>query len=547
MLSLMLVMGFESCSKDEYTSRIHELLLDKEITFESDEEAAADAGKELTYTKKFRNEDLSNYQAVSDADWCWVTINPTESMITVTVSENNTFDERRATVTLTDRKDTEAFRSFTVIQRQNDVIRVTDESNTYEVDTDGGQVVINLESNVSSYDVQIGNSANWITVVSGSGTRGLVPSKVVLNVAANRSEAERSASVFIVDEESGAKTQVLITQQFKSLLKVQQTSYTIDENGGEIKVYVETNITFDCLIDPMDSWVKAIRNRETIDDKTVCQNISIDRFTEKEPKRSSKVSIENMSFDKQVYITITQTRDLYIQESSIRLLSGSTQKLSLYNAKGEAVLWRSHDESVATVDGDGVVKGISAGATTVTVASSDGQHTDEVTVTVEKPTSQNDLIEYKWRRSFTQIGGEDYLSHLDCIITNNSEYDLTIKKASFYCDDALVSDEPYNEASGKFAIGATKTFSIDIPVEISEDSVVRDTTYTEEGDIDHITETIIPGKPIENTHHYKLLWEYGYSSETFVYQCDYPEDSGKDEQEQPAESRKKFVRKTRRR
>lgn len=541
MLSLMLGMGFSSCGDDEYVSRIHELLLDREITFESDEEAAADIGKELTYTKRFRNEDLSNYQASSDADWCMVAIDPLESTITVKVNENNTFDERRSIVTLLDVKDGKSSRSFTVIQHQNDVIRVTDKSNTYEVITEGGQVVINLESNVS-YSVQIGNSADWITVANSSGTRGLVASKVILHVAANNTEKARSAQVFIVDEDSGARTMVLISQMFKSYMRVLKTSYTIDEKGGEISIYVETNVSFDCLTDQSDSWVKAKRNREPINDNTVCQKITVDPFNEKEPKRTSTVSIENMSFGEQVVIDITQTRDLYIQESSVRILRGGTQQLTLHNANNEAVLWKSQDETVAMVDGNGNVKGLSAGSTNITVASSDGRHTDEVTVTVEKPVSQNDYIEHRWRKSYTQYDDIMILTNLDCVITNNSEFDLTIKKATFYCDDILVSDEEYNDNSGKFAIGASKTFMQEIPVEFSEDTVVKDTTYTDNLEM-IVDEIVIPGKPIENVHHYKVVWEYSYSGETFTYQCEYPESSKDDEQQQPAESRKKFARK----
>ncbi len=149
-MALMLCIGSVSCSDDDYSTRIHELLIKKEYTFKADEETG-----DLSTTITFRNEDLSNYQANSNADWCTVTIDPATSTMTVSVEENNTFEERKATVTLLDIKDGVSSRSFTVKQEQNDVIRVVDgESTTYEVSTDGGQVVIHLESNVS-YVVQV--------------------------------------------------------------------------------------------------------------------------------------------------------------------------------------------------------------------------------------------------------------------------------------------------------------------------------------------------------------------------------------------------------
>ena len=147
MLMLVLCIGFASCSKDEYESRIHELLIDsKKLVFEADEDSG-----ELTSTLTFRNEDLSNYKANTDVDWCFVVIDAATSTMTIMVNENNTFEERKANVTLMDTKDGVSSRSFVVTQHQNDVVRVVDgEGPTYEVDTDGGhfnEQCIKLEEN----------------------------------------------------------------------------------------------------------------------------------------------------------------------------------------------------------------------------------------------------------------------------------------------------------------------------------------------------------------------------------------------------------------
>ena len=79
---LMLCMGSVSCSDDEYSTRIHELLIKKEYTFEADEETS-----DLSITVTFRNEDLSNYQANSNQDWCTVTIDPVASTMTISVED----------------------------------------------------------------------------------------------------------------------------------------------------------------------------------------------------------------------------------------------------------------------------------------------------------------------------------------------------------------------------------------------------------------------------------------------------------------------------
>ena len=534
MLMLVLCIGFASCSKDEYESRIHELLIDsKKLVFEADEDSG-----ELTSTLTFRNEDLSNYKANTDVDWCFVVIDAATSTMTIMVNENNTFEERKANVTLMDTKDGVSSRSFVVTQHQNDVVRVVDgEGPTYEVDTDGGQVVIHLESNVS-YQVNIPSSVDWITMPGTSGTRGLQQSQVVLEVARNTSERARSAQIEIKDGNSGAMTVVLITQSFDAYLEVSQKDYTVDELGGEISVNVTTNISFDFYTVPEDSWVKKKGNREKINENTVCQRVNIAPFNEKSPKRTSSLSVENASFGKQITVKITQTRNLYINDTSVKILTGASQKLSLYNANNEAVYWKSEDENIATVDDEGKVVGVGAGATMVWVYSSDGLHSDNVPVIVEKPTDLKDQISYQWQQGYTPVDGVSVLTQLTCTVTNNSEYDLLGVKATLYCDDVVMTKTDFNDATGQWEIGKELIFKSEIPVEYEEDTVVRDTIENEDGTV-MIHETIVPGKPKENMHQYLLVWEYKHSSEIFTYSCYYPEKT--------ATARKQYARRSRRR
>lgn len=533
MMVLMLCIGSVSCSDDEYTTRIHELLLKKEYTFEPDEETG-----DLTTIVKFRNEDLSNYKANPDADWCTVDIDVSASTMTITVEENNSFDERTSTVTLLDTKDGKSSRTFTVKQAQNDVIRVVDgESTTYEVGTDGGQVVIHLESNVS-YTVKIDEDADWITLPSGIGTRGLQQSQVILDVARNNTETARSANVVIKNEASGAQQIVLISQAFKAYMTVLKTEYTIDEKGGDVNIYIQTNISFDVYTTEEDTWVVK-KSRESINDNTVCQKLSIAPFSEKSAERSSTVSIENVSHSQSHTVTITQTRNIFIEEEKITILKGSSQKLTLYNANGDDVKWESNDSTVAKVDDAGEVTGVDTGSTIIKVSSSDGLHTDNVSVTVEQPSDLAADLANEWQQGYTQYDDLQVLTSLKNTITNNSQYDLMITRATLYCDSVVMTNTEYNESTGLLSVGKSKEFKTDIPVERESSTIVRDTTYNDDG-VMVITERTIEGKVKENNHKYILVWEYTYSNETFTYRCTYPE-----EEKSASDARKKSARRAR--
>lgn len=497
---LVLCTWLSSCSKENYVSNIHELIIDN-VTLDAD----SLNGGTLSRVMTFRGEDLSNYKANPDSAWCTVTFDTEASTMTVSVEENNTFDERKAIVTLLDTKDGVSTRTFAVTQRQNDVVRLTDDSDTYQVATEGGQVVINLESNVG-YFVQIPDSVDWITLAGGNGTRGLQKSTIALDVAKNITKNSRSAEVYIVQtKNTAAKTKVKIDQLFEPYMSVLTTDYTIDERGGIFNIIVKANVEYVVTTVADDTWIIKSEKRDTISDNTYSHTISVSQLTAKQPSRASTVTVENADFSLSQPVTITQTKKLYIQETSIQLLSGSSSDpLTLYNEEEDKVKWSSSEESVATVDGGGRVTGIGAGAALIYVTSSDGLHTDYVVVAVEKPSDLKDQIANEWMASFTPQDNVNVLTHLACKITNNSKFDLKLNKATFYCDGNLLTTVAFNET---LAIGADKMFETDIAVETDE----------------------VTGKAKENKHTYVLIWEYTYSKETFTYSCEYPEatDSGK--------------------
>jgi hypothetical protein len=452
--------------------------------------------------------------------------------MTVTVDENETFDPRTATVTISDVVDGVSKRTFTVSQAQCDAIQTG--TNSYTVKTDGGTVSIKVQSNVS-YKVAVTYdevAKDWITIPS-SKTRGLVETTVVLEVAKNTSQEVRNASVRIYDEKSGVEDRVLITQEFTDYLDIDPIEYEIDERGGTVSVNVKSNADWDCFVEPEDTWVKK-QTVKTVSDEIKTQSFTISPFTEKKSKRVTTVSFSNY-FNKEIDVTITQTHYLYFEDSSVELMKGESKTLTPVNVKKWGLTWSSSDESVATVDENGKVTGVAGGGAVITVTSEDGNHTDQIAISVQEPKDLKDNLVGSNEPGYTYIDDIKVMNSLKCTITNNSENSILLNEVTLYRDGKALEAYSLNELvdgnGGKFF------YKFDIEIEYEEipdnpkeEEKPSEGESTEEKSTDESSNGSRAGtrddsetkkKPKENTHKYQVVWDYTYGGEKFKFT--YPE------------------------
>jgi len=523
MLAAVLGMSVQSCSKDDYQSRIKELIIN-----ENNYKFDSDGG---SYEKEYRGEDLSCFKVSSNADWCTATIDFAKSTMTVIVDENETFDPRTATVTISDIVDGVSKRSFTVSQGQCDAIQTG--QNSYKVKTDGGTVSIKLLTNVS-YKVAVTYdevAKDWITVRSQ--TRGLVEKTVELDVAKNTSQQDRNAAVRIYDEKSGVENRVLITQEFTDYMDIDPIEYEIDERGGIVSVNVKSNADWDCFVEPEDTWVKK-QTVKTVSDEIKTQSFTISPFTEKKTKRVTTVSFSNY-FNKEIDVTITQTHYLYFEDSSVELMKGESKTLTPVNEKKWGLTWSSSDESVATVDENGKVTGVAGGGAVITVTSEDGNHTDQIAISVQEPKDLKDNLVGSNEPGYESVDGVKVMTSLDCTITNNSDNTIQLDEVSLYCDGEYKKSKALNRTLNKEGGSYTYTFPIDIEYEEIPDNPEEggkpsEGESTEEKSNDESSNGSRAGtrddsetkkKPKENTHKYQVVWDYTYGGEKFKFY--YPE------------------------
>ena len=472
LLAVFASVGFESCSKDdEYSSRLRELIL-KDMAFEASEEDGA-----LSRTATFRNEDISNYMAVSDAAWCHVTLDASKSQMTVTVDENTSYDSRNATVTMSDVKAPEVSRTFKVSQKQNNVIRV--DQTYYKVETDGGKLEIVVEHNIDNFEILC--DADWIHCKLKAGTRGLKKSTISVSVDENKSGRERKGYISIESELSSEPVDITIYQEYDIdyYFRMLTEDYEIDELGGNISVVAQTNKTSFDIWEPEDYWARLGELEFFTEINAISQHVNVAPFTEKAASRTTTMGLDTYT------ITITQYRNLYIKESDLTMLRQESMSLNVYNKDGNAVKWSSSDESVAKVDANGLVTGVGVGTATITATS--GKYKDSVPVTIGKPEDLRDYFSVEWQPYFD--GNE--MASLSCTLNNGSEYNVQLTRCEIYSDLKLLSYMDYSEKAGLLKSGDSKKASFDN----------------------------LAGKG--SKFGFTVVWYYIFNGDNFTYRCEY--------------------------
>ena len=133
MIATMVSILVTSCSK-EYSSPLKGQVV-KDLTFESSQ-----SSKSVTIA----DADLTGFTIKSSELWC--TAAAQGKVLSVTVRENDTYDDRQATITVTDPGDQTTI-TFKVMQKQNDAILI--DGSTFVVPEEGGDINIKIQSNVN--------------------------------------------------------------------------------------------------------------------------------------------------------------------------------------------------------------------------------------------------------------------------------------------------------------------------------------------------------------------------------------------------------------
>jgi uncharacterized alkaline shock family protein YloU len=167
------------------------------------------------------------------------------------IKENTTYHDRNGVITLSNG---DAHVSIGIKVHQPFTAVLNADKKSFDVPMEGGTVTINMESNVS-YDVKIPEGCDWITRPATSKTRAKQASAVVLKVAENKTYKDREAVVVIGNKDAGAEVKVTISQPFTTTFKVDNNSFDVEMEGGNVTVNLESNVSYKVSIPDSCNWI----------------------------------------------------------------------------------------------------------------------------------------------------------------------------------------------------------------------------------------------------------------------------------------------------
>lgn len=263
-----------------------------------------DCTRGLTYTSEGGEQEItftsthSWTASISSNTASWCKLGSTSGQagsirIPVTISANETYDERNSTVTISSGS---LRRTVVVTQKQRDALLVS--SSKVEIPTNGGEFTIEVSANITySYTIPE-QFKSWISTASGS--RGLTTKEITFKAAPNDDSSSREG--YIIFSGGGLEEKVNVYQTGGSVLIISEKAKNMPAAGGTFTVELTSNCEFNVQTPAVD-WIRQDMSR-ALSSHTL--HFIVDPYESTEAPRKGEVKFVSADGSDSETVTVTQ-------------------------------------------------------------------------------------------------------------------------------------------------------------------------------------------------------------------------------------------------
>lgn len=291
-----------------------------------------------------------NIEVPQDIDWCKVSPtsgNAGTQNVTISVSDNETYDDRSAVLRFCVGDST---KTIIVNQKQLDALTLT--ADKFEVPQEGGNIDVEVKSNIDFTYVIPEEFASWIHA-SSRGSRALTSHHLSFSINASEEYEKREGQIII---KSGNKEEVVkIYQGGGGLLTLTPNDISVGSEGGTAEIVVNSNFDFDIEMPNVD-WLKKV-------DASMTRAISshVVKFMVAENKGYDERSASVKIFDKNSNLSET----VKITQSQLNAILVDGEKNYSFDEEGGdfTVTLNSNVKYDIAIDGDWIKESSAAAQT----------------------------------------------------------------------------------------------------------------------------------------------------------------------------------------
>lgn len=314
-------------------------------------------GKNIDFQTTASSKDITfnsnmdwNIEVPQNIDWCKVSPtsgNAGTQNVTISVTNNETYDDRSAVLRFCVGDST---KTIIVNQKQLDALTLT--ADKFEVPQEGGNIDVEVKSNIDFTYVIPEEFASWIHA-SSRGSRALTSHHLSFSISASEEYEKREGQIII---KSDNKEEVIkIYQGGGGLLTLTPNDISVGSEGGTAEIVVNSNFDFDIEMPNVD-WLKKV-------DASMTRAISshVVKFMVAENKGYDERSASVKIFDKNSNLSET----VKITQSQLNaILVDGEKNYSFDEAGGDfTVTLNSNVKYDIAIDGDWIKESSAAAQT----------------------------------------------------------------------------------------------------------------------------------------------------------------------------------------